>query len=206
MFYPQRLATRTSPAAVSWIRAVGVNRGTIRHHDAPVRIRRQLAAVSGLACMTLLVAPISPAGAGTRHPAPHLRIAPTTGPPGTTVHVTGRVQPGDACPHVFVTLGYGARGAGDVHHVSTSRGAFSTDFTLARDAPDGTWPVRAFCDYGSDGAAADFVVMSTLPRTGAGVGHLAALAGFLLAAGAVCLAHGRWSPTGVKDISFSQKR
>jgi hypothetical protein len=177
-----------------------------RHHDAPVRIRRQLAVGSGLACVIFLVAPVATAGAGIRHPAPTLHIAPTTGPPGTTVHVTGQIQPGDTCRQVLVTLGHGAAGAGDVHHVATSRGSFSTEFTLAGDAPDGTWPVRAFCDYGSDGAEADFIVTSTLPRTGGELGLLAALGGFLLAAGAICFAPRRPGPTVAKDMASGQRR
>jgi hypothetical protein len=93
-----------------------------------------------------------------------------------------------------------------VHHVVTSRGAFSTEFQLAGDAPDGAWLVRAFCDYGSDGAEADFVVMSTLPRTGGELGLLAAVGGFLLAAGTICFAPRRPGPPVAKDMASGQRR
>src|SRR5437764_2100538 len=135
------------------------------------------------------------ADAATKHPAPTIVVTPRSGSAGANVHVTGRLATRDACPSVYVSLTFGASGAGNVERVPVLDGRFSR--TIRIPAEPGPYMVRAFCDYSSRSAQVEFLARpSTLPFTGAPLGAPLGVGLVVLLVGAVltCVSRARRTP------------
>lgn len=98
-----------------------------------MRHRAVLLSLAVAVCLALGAG--APVDAAVRHPAPTMRIAPMSGPPGTTIRVTGRLATADSCARMVVTLSHGASGVGDVQRVPVVGGRFHAAVDLATSAP-----------------------------------------------------------------------
>jgi len=163
-----------------------------------VRVRGRLlsAIYSSLVMMVVTATSVTlfagAAGAATKHPAPTIVVTPRSGSVGANVHVSGRLAAGDACPSVYVSLAFGASGAGDVEQVPVLHGRFSR--TIRVPAEPGPYWGRAFCDYSSRSAQVEFLARpSRLRFTGAptGVGLVVGLVVLLVGAVLTCASRAR---------------